>query len=86
MVCVRPFDDVLGAFFVAEPATKIFGGRIGPDSRIRKTGFGKRDSVKRNSKKNGIRKNGIRKNGIRKIYVEKSVIHLSVCLAGQGRG
>jgi hypothetical protein len=39
MVCVRPSDDVLGAFSVAEPATEIFAGRTGPDSRIRKTGF-----------------------------------------------
>ncbi len=53
MVCVHPSDDVLRAFSVAEPAIKIFVGRTGPNSRIRKTGSGKRDS------ENGIRKNAI---------------------------
>jgi hypothetical protein len=71
MVCVRPSDDVLGAFSVAEPATEIFAGRTGPDSRILKTGFGKRGSenrIRKNAirKKNGIRKNEIRKTGFGK--------------------
>ncbi len=72
---------------MAEPATEIFAGRTGPDSRIRKTGFGKRDSEKRDSEKTGFGKTGIGKrdseNGIRKIYVEKSAVRLS-CRAGQG--
>jgi hypothetical protein len=54
------------AFSVAEPATEIFADRTGPDSRIRKMGFRKRDSAKRDSKKNGIRKKGIRKMGFEK--------------------
>jgi hypothetical protein len=29
MVCVRPSDDVLGAFSVAKPATEIFYGKTG---------------------------------------------------------
>jgi hypothetical protein len=29
MVCVRPSNDILGAFSVAEPVTKIFYGGTG---------------------------------------------------------
>jgi hypothetical protein len=29
MVCVRASDDILGAFYVAEPVTEIFYGGMG---------------------------------------------------------
>ncbi len=83
---MRASDDVLGAFFVAEPATEIFADRTGPDSRIRKTGFGKRGLENGIRKKKRDSKKGDSENGIRKIYVEKSAVRLSVCLAEQGRG
>jgi hypothetical protein len=93
MVCVRPSDDVLGAFFCG--GHRDFRRQNRPrqsdsENRVQKTGFRKWGS------ENGIRQNAIRrktrfekrdsKNGIRKIYVEKSAVHLSVCLAGQGAG
>jgi hypothetical protein len=73
MVCVRPSDDVLGAFSVTKPTTEIFAGKTGPDSRIRKTGFGKWDSEKHDSEK----KNGIRKTGFRKQDSEN--LHRKIC-------